>query len=125
MECFGLLRKLLGIDLTLVAERSGYSRQAISAGESGSVLPRRPMLREWNKALMEIIMERLLEGVEVASGLQEKLGQVAAMETALREQVVRGDRLQAELDALRGTPRSSPPPAPPQEAQGATPTTAA
>lgn len=59
MVSMRILRTIFDIDLSTVAARAGVSRQAISAAENGAVLPRRPMLKQWDRAMQELIAEKI------------------------------------------------------------------
>ena len=94
-----------GIEQVTLAERSGVSRQAISACESGAVFPRRPVLKRLDDALVSIMVERLVAGATEAAPLRERLVRLETLELAVREQMADRDRLRAEVERLRAAQR--------------------
>jgi len=76
MQCIGVLRRVLGVPQQLLAERSGTSRRSLNEYERGSAVPTRARMVQIDRALVEIVEERLYVAIEEIRDRIEARGQM-------------------------------------------------
>jgi transcriptional regulator with XRE-family HTH domain len=73
MKSIGILRKVCGVDQTLLAERAGLSRQSVNDYERGETFPLRAQAKRLDDAMAAILEERVFAAIGDLPKPTEKL----------------------------------------------------